>query len=151
MKDDHSESLAHFQQLVDEERKQTNATHASEIAALKAELERITTELTRKIEEKAAEIVALVAAHTSAMEDLKADKDALIADAETRLKETEEKLGGELAELKSAFEATQTKLMVTTLYNQLTVRILRQLQMQMQRNTERNWRCVPRDLGLQKV
>lgn len=147
MKDDHSESLAHFQQLVDEERKQTNEKHALEIAALNAELERIKTELTGKIEE----ILALVAAHTSAMENLKSEKDALIADAETRLKDTEEKLGGELAELKSALAETQTKLMVTMLHNELTVRILRQLQMQMQRNTERNWRCVPRDLGLPKV
>lgn len=73
---------------------------------------RVTEELTGKITELEATIAALIATHKSEMEKLTADKDALIADAESRRAAMESELRTELADLKAAFEKSQTRLMV---------------------------------------
>jgi chromosome segregation ATPase len=112
LKKDHSDSLAHFQQLYEEERNETSRKHQEEIDSHKAELVRVTDEFTAKVGELEARIESLIATHTTEKEKLTADKDAMIADAESRRETMEAELRKELADLKEAFERSQNQLMV---------------------------------------
>ena len=112
MRSDQSESLAHFQKLFDEERDETHQKHQDAINVLKDELARVTAELTATITQLQSDIADLKATHETEMDKLIADKDAVIADTESRRTDIESKLNIELADLKKAFDDSQTKLMV---------------------------------------
>ena len=148
---DHQDSVAHFQELKKEESERVSSTHQAEIIKYKSEIEAITADFTDKITQGEAALETLTAGHQKALETLASEKEALISTAEKRLSEREKVLQEEISALADAVGKAQAKMMVFHPYIELIGRKFRRLQMQMTRNINRTWRCVPGDQSLPKV
>ena len=148
---DHQDSVAHFHEVMDQERERLSSTHQAEVTKCKSETEAITADLTDKITKAEAALVTLAAEHRKTIETLTSEKDTLIKAAETRLSEREKELQVEIIALTDAVGKAQAKMMVFHSYIELIGRKFRRLQMQTTRNLNRTWRCVPGDQSLPKV
>jgi hypothetical protein len=109
---DHQNSLSSLQTSVDEERETTRKTHESEVDALKADVTKVTNELTEKLTSSETEMKALIETHQTALTALTTEKEKLITDAETAKLEQEKKYDEETQSLKDAIEKVQTAMTV---------------------------------------
>jgi chromosome segregation ATPase len=149
--DDHQASLAKFHALIETERQETAARHAKELESHKSQASTVTAELTEKLAAAETRLQEVIESHKASMETITAEKDALIAAIKARQEDTEAKHEKELADLNAALEKATLAMMVHLLMTSLTSRKRYKQRMRQRKYMKRNWRCVSRDLNLQKV
>jgi septal ring factor EnvC (AmiA/AmiB activator) len=88
------------------------ARHTDEIEAYKAEMARVTSSLTEKINQAEGNLVDLESSHRAHMDQLIATKDSLLAAAETQRAALETDLTEQVTTLKEALAQAQTQLIV---------------------------------------
>jgi hypothetical protein len=109
---DHSETLTHFQELLEQEREEVSSKHGVEINEYKTQIELIKTELSEKLDAAEVSRLELIGNHETHIETLTTEKDGLISAAETSKAETEKRLGEEIAALTDAMAKATAKIMV---------------------------------------
>ena len=102
----------HLQGIAEKERQALIDRHNEEIEQHKAEIARVTSSLTERINQAEANLVDLEGGHKAHIEELTSDNNALIAAAETRRAELEAELTEQITTLKEALAKAQLQLIV---------------------------------------
>lgn len=158
--EDHQESLAKFQEMIDKERDDIASKHAEEITSLKDEIANVKTSYDEKLAQAATTLEETIEAHKIALDTLTKEKDAVIASTEGSKAAREKELQEDITNITAARTKAQQQMMVpfprardprklsSSKLEMLTSRTHRRKQMHLRNNSRQNWRFVPRGLGL---
>jgi hypothetical protein len=149
---DSQASFEHFNIMNDRKRQELNSKHATEIDGYKANVAKVTADLADQIALAEKNIQELTATHNSNMDKLTADKDALIAAAETSKAERETELQQQIAALNEVLQNKQSQIEVPLLLVVDDDRKCLRMRRILLRLIRQNCWCVPPgDICLPKV